>query len=63
MLRNSASNLNRPFPVVVQSYARKLVTAWSGGGLKLLDPVLEGNPLDDLWQAICPVELSPFYLR
>lgn len=49
--------------MVVQSYARKLVTAWSGGGLKLLDPVLEGNPLDDLWQAICPVELSPFYLR
>jgi len=49
--------------LVVLSYARKLVMAWSGGGLKLLDAVLELNPSDDLWHAVCAVKFSPFRLR
>ena len=31
----------------ISSYAQKLVTVWLGGVLKLLDPVLELNPLND----------------
>jgi len=45
------------------SYARKLVTAWSGGVLKLLDPVLEFDPFNDLWHAVCPIKFSPLCLR
>jgi len=45
------------------TYTQKLVAAWSGGSLSLRDPVLAGNPLDDLRQAACPVVLSPFRLR
>ena len=44
------------------SYAQKLVTVRLGGVLKLLDPVLELNPLNDFWQSICAAELPPFLL-
>jgi len=37
--------------------------SFSGGVLKLLDPVFELNPLNDFWQSICAAELSPFLLR
>ena len=45
-----------------KSYAQKLVTVRLGGVLKLLDPVLELNPLNDFWQSICAAELPPFLL-
>ena len=45
-----------------ESYAQKLVTVRLGGVLKLLDPVLELNPLNDFWQSICAAELPPFLL-
>ena len=48
--------------VVKLSYAQKLVTVRLGGVLKLLDPVLELNPLNDFWQSICAAELPPFLL-
>ena len=44
------------------SYAQKLVTGKLGGVLKLLDPVLELNPLNDFGQSIGAAELSPFLL-
>ena len=44
------------------SYAQKLVTVRLGGVLKLLDPVLELNPLNDFGQSICAAELPPFLL-
>ena len=46
----------------VQSYAQKLVTVRLGGVLKLVDPVLELNPLNDFGQSVCAAELSPFLL-
>jgi len=39
-------------PEAEAGHARKLVTARSGGGVKVLDPVLEDNPRNDLWQAL-----------
>ena len=45
-----------------QSYAQKLVTVRLGGVLKLLDPVLELNPLNDFGQSICAAELPLFLL-
>ena len=39
-----------------------LVTVRLGGVLKLLDPFLELNPLNDLGQLICAAELPPFLL-
>ena len=45
-----------------KSYAQKLVTVRLGGVLKLLDPVLELNPLNDFGQSICAAELPPFLL-
>ena len=47
---------------IITSYAQKLVTVRLGGVLKLLDPVLELNPLNDFWQSICAAELPPFLL-
>ena len=44
------------------SYAQKLVTVRLGGVLKLLDPVLELNPLNDLGQTVWPGDLTPFFL-
>ena len=44
------------------SYAQKLVTVRLGGVLKLLDPVLALNPLNDFGQSICAAELPPFLL-
>ena len=46
----------------IPSYAQKLVTDKLGGVLKLLDPVLELNPLNDFGQSIGAAELSPFLL-
>ena len=43
-------------------YAQKLVTVRLGGVLKLLDPVLELNPLNYFGQSICAAELPPFLL-
>ena len=48
--------------LVTLSYAQKLVTVRLGGVLKLLDPVLELNPLNDFGQSICAAELPPFLL-
>ena len=45
------------------SYAQKLVTACSGGLVKLLDPVSELNPFDHFGQAIGAGDPSPFPLR
>ena len=45
-----------------RSYAQKLVTARSGGGLKLLDAIDECNALNDLGHTVCAIELSPFAL-
>ena len=45
-----------------RSYAQKLVTVRLGGVLKLLDRVLELNPLNDFGQSVCAAELSPFLL-
>jgi hypothetical protein len=39
---------------------KKLATALSGGVLKLLDPVLEGNPLDHFGQTVWAGDPSPF---
>jgi len=39
-------------PEAEAGHARKLVTARSGGGVKVLDPVLEDNPRNDPWQAL-----------
>ena len=47
---------------ILGSYAQKLVTVRLGGVLKLLDPVLELNPLNDFGQSICAAELPPFLL-
>ena len=44
------------------SYVQKLVTGKLGGVLKLLDPVLELNPLNDFGQSIGAAELLPFLL-
>ena len=38
------------------------MTAKLGGVLKMLDPVLGLNPLNDFWQSICASERQPFLL-
>ena len=45
------------------SYARELVTAWSGGGVQLAEAAAELTPFDDLGEAASTVELAPFALR
>ena len=72
MFRASAANADledamvprskRRVPEESESYARKLVTVRSGGFDFVLDPVAELNPLDDLWQAVLPIEFAPFLL-
>lgn len=61
-----SNSLNPLYAIYIQannkSYAQKLVTVRLGGVLKLLDPVLELNPLNDFWQSICAAELPPFLL-
>ena len=47
---------------IERSYAQELVTARSGGGLKLLDAIDECNALNDLGHTVCAIELSPFAL-
>lgn len=42
------------------SYAQKLVMASLGGSLKLFDPVLESNPLNDLRHTVGTIKFSPF---
>ena len=44
------------------SYARKMVTALSGGFDFVLDPVAEFNPFDDFGQAVLTIEFMPFLL-
>ena len=44
------------------NYARKLVTARSGGFHFVLDPVAEFSPLDNLGQAVLTVGFAPFLL-
>ena len=52
----------KPVIAGAKSYARKLVTAWSGGILQLLDSVLDFNPLDGLGHTFGSVALSPLGL-
>ncbi len=44
-------------------YARKLVMAFSGGILKLLDTVFKFNSFYDFRHSVCSVEFAPFGLR
>ena len=46
----------------MKSYAKKLVTVWLGGVLKLLDPVRELNPLNDFRQSVFAAKFCYFFL-